>query len=81
MRTTLNIDDDVLQAVKELGRRQKKSAGEILSGLARETLTGGAPNAWVKEPKAVYGFRPLPKVPGQIVTNEMIDRLREEDVY
>ena len=81
MRTTLNIDDDILQAVKELSRRQKKSAGEVLSMLARRTLTGDTGKPVVKESKAFYGFRPLPRVPGQIVTNEMIDKLREEDVY
>src|ERR1700740_3498375 len=34
MRTTLDIDDDVLQAAKELARRQGKTAGRIVSELA-----------------------------------------------
>jgi hypothetical protein len=34
----------------------------------------------VREPKAVYGFKPLPSR-GGIVTNELIDRLREDDAY
>jgi hypothetical protein len=34
----------------------------------------------VREPKAVYGFKPLPPR-GGIVTNELIDRLREDDAY
>ena len=38
MRTTLDIDDDVLQAAKELGGLQKKTAGQILSELARKAL-------------------------------------------
>ena len=38
MRTTLDIDEDVLQAVKELGEMRKKTAGQILSELARKGL-------------------------------------------
>jgi hypothetical protein len=38
MRTTLNIDDDVLRAVKELARLRGNTAGGILSELAREAL-------------------------------------------
>lgn len=30
-----------------------------------------------REPEAIYGFRPLPKR-GGLVTNELIDRLRDE---
>jgi len=38
MRTTLNLDDDVLQAVKEIARLRGSTAGEVLSALAREAL-------------------------------------------
>jgi hypothetical protein len=43
MRTTLDIADDVLQAAKELARRQKKTAGQVLSELARKALSAEAP--------------------------------------
>ncbi len=39
MRTTLDIADDVLHAAKERARREKKTAGEIISELARSALT------------------------------------------
>ena len=48
MRTTLDIDDDILQAAKELARAEKKTAGQVLSELARKGLTqprGGAGSA------------------------------------
>lgn len=78
MRTTLDIEDDVLLAAKEIGRRTRVSTGKALSDLARQALT--RPRAKVaKEEKAVYGFRPLPAAPGKIVTNELIDRLRDEE--
>jgi cell pole-organizing protein PopZ len=38
MRTTLDIDDDVLQAVKELAAARGSSAGRTLSDLARRAL-------------------------------------------
>jgi hypothetical protein len=38
MRTTLDIDDDVLQAAKELAARRGTTAGQVVSELARKAL-------------------------------------------
>ena len=38
VRTTLDIDDDVLQAAKELADHRKTTAGKVLSDLARQAL-------------------------------------------
>ena len=79
MRTTLNIDDDVLIAVKEIAVRESKSAGVVVSSLLRQSLARGGrktPGGGA-EPKPEFGFRPFPKR-GGVVTNELIDRLREE---
>ena len=38
MRTTLDLDDDVLQAVKEIARFRGLTAGQALSELARKGL-------------------------------------------
>ena len=80
MRTTLDIDDDVLQAVKERARRANTTAGRVISELARRALSAPAATPQVREPKAVHGFKPLPSR-GGIVTNDLIDRLREDDAY
>ena len=80
MRTTLDIADDVLQAAKERARREKKTLGEMISELARHALTTPRESQSVKEPDAVYGLRPFARR-GGIVTNELIDKLREEDAY
>ena len=80
MRTTLNIDDDVLLAVREMAKRQSKTAGAVVSSLLRQTLVGSdrtGPENRAEEPAAEFGFRPLPKR-GGLVTNELINRLREE---
>jgi hypothetical protein len=42
MRTTLDIDDDVLQAAKELAAAQGRTAGKVLSDLARRSLAPSA---------------------------------------
>ena len=80
MRTTLDIDNDVLQAAKERARRERRTIGQIISDLARNALSGAPLTPRAREPKAVYGLRPFPKR-GGIVTNELIDKLREDDVY
>ena len=80
MRTTLDIDDDVLQAAKERARQANSTAGRVISELARRALTALPEPSAVREPEAIHGFRPLaPR--GGIVTNELIDRLREDDAY
>ena len=40
MRTTLDIDEDVLQAAKELASLRRTSTGKMLSELARRGLEG-----------------------------------------
>ena len=42
MRTTLDIEDDILQAAKELAVRDRSTAGAVSSRLARERLQGPA---------------------------------------
>lgn len=79
MRTTLDIDEAVLSAVKELARRQGKTAGEVISELARRALMH-APSAAldrVRDGESLYGFRPLPEGDTP-VTNELLDALRDQ---
>ena len=80
MRTTLDIDDDVLAAVKELAQRAGDTAGRVLSALARQALTQTPARARGvrEEPEEFLGFRPLPSR-GGIVTNELINRIRDEE--
>lgn len=87
MRTTLNIDEDLLIAVKELARRESSSAGAVVSRLLRRSLAGAAdgtaPGLAEEQapltgfPAGASGFRPFPKR-GGVVTNALIDRLRDE---
>lgn len=43
MRTTLTIDDDVLEAAKAIAEQRKRPVGEIVSELARRALHVPAP--------------------------------------
>jgi hypothetical protein len=81
MRTTLDIADDVLQAVKERAKRDRKTIGEMISELARRALpTPQEPLSVKGRPKAVYGLKPFARR-GGIVANVLIDKLRDEDAY
>ena len=75
MRTTLDIDDDVLLAIKELGQREKKTASMVLSELARRALAATPAPSKTKAGK--HGFRAFGRR-GGLVTNERIDQLRNE---
>jgi hypothetical protein len=79
VRTTLDIDDDILRAARELARREKKTAGQVISELARRALAA-SPVGASRSARQLHGFRPFPRR-GGIVTNELIDRLRDEDAY
>ena len=82
MRTTLDIADDVLQAAKELARRRGITAGQVLSDLARTGLQhpegGTAGPRQARRRKAFLGFDPFPSR-GGVVTDELINRLREDE--
>jgi|CXWL01.1.fsa_nt_gi predicted transcriptional regulator len=80
MRTTLDLDDDVLHSAKEIARREKKTAGQVLSELARRALTQGAVATRQREPAAVHGFRPF-AARGGVVTSALVRKLSEEGEY
>jgi hypothetical protein len=41
VRTTLNLDDDVVSAARELAAGERRSLGSVISELARRGLTPG----------------------------------------
>ncbi len=78
MRTTLDIEDDVLAAAKDLARRQGTSAGQMVSRLLRAALSGSTATGPSASTPAVAGFRPFQAEAGQLITNEQIDQLRDQ---
>jgi len=73
MRTTIDLEEDVLLAAKEIARQRGNTVGQVLSDLARQTLTRRAP---------VSKKHGLPLFPVQphagVVTPELVNRLRDE---
>jgi hypothetical protein len=62
--------------------RERKMAGQVVSELLRHALTTPSSQALAaaQEPSAIYGFKPFASR-GGLVTNELIDQLRNEDAY
>lgn len=75
MRTTLDIDEDVLEAAKELAAARRSTAGKVLSDLARKSLTPAE-----RQPTVRNGVPLLPPRPGsRPVAMEEVNRLRDEE--
>jgi hypothetical protein len=73
MRTTLNLDDDVVAAARELAAGERRSLGSVISALARQGLT----------PARVEADDDLPviRVPAGTppITPEMVRRALDEN--
>ncbi|MCG5528519.1 ribbon-helix-helix domain-containing protein [Halorhodospira sp. 9621] len=79
MRTTLDIDPDILEAAKELARRRNCSTDQVVSEAIRQALERDRnperrPVAGVR----VGGFRPFP-ARSRPVTNADVEALRDEE--
>lgn len=77
MRTTLDIEDDVLHAARELARRERRTAGQVLSDLARKGLTATAQKPGRRS--TVRGGVPVIASRGEIVTIDHIRSLRDQE--
>jgi hypothetical protein len=73
MRTTLELDDDVVAAARELAAGERRSLGSIVSELARRGLTPARVEA--------SGDLPVVRVPAGTspITPEMVRRALDED--
>lgn len=76
MRTTLDIEDDVLQAAKELAKHEGVTTGQVLSTLARKGL---AANSIESPTPTVRNGVPLLPSRGEIITLEHIQKLMDEE--
>ena len=77
MRTTLDIEDDVLSAVKELAQRERRTAGKVLSDLARRGLT--LPARGHKRRPAMRAGVPVLPSRGEIVTLEHVQQVSDKE--
>jgi hypothetical protein len=74
MRTTLDIDEDILTIAKETAKARGVSTGKVVSDLARTALKVPDSVEWVD------GIPIFPRRPdGKVVTLEMVNALRDEE--
>ena len=62
MRTTIDLDYDILVAAKEVARMENVSLGKVISRLVRQALTGGVAQRAGNVPEATAtatGFVPF----------------------
>lgn len=77
MRTTIELDDQILEVVRDLAHVENRSMGKVLSDFAREALIKRVPPAGLLKRN---GVPLLPRRPGAApVTMELIDRIREDE--
>ena len=75
MRTTVDLDEDILRAAKDLARERNQSLGRMLSDLARRGLRPPHPS-----PAGRHGLPILPRKPGaRVVTSEIVAQLAEKE--
>ena len=73
MRTTLNVDEDVLAAGTARARQEGRTVGEVISEIVRRELA--------RTPQPAVGSRnDVPVLTGhrESVTDDLVDQLREE---
>jgi hypothetical protein len=73
MRTTLNLDEDVLQVARQLARQRGMTAGQVISELARQALEPKSP------PKLRNGVPLFTPKPGARKPHlALVNQLRDE---
>jgi len=75
MRTTLDIEDEVLLTVKEIAQQRGTTAGSVVSTLLRESLQ---PKSFQVEYRDGVPLLPR-RANAPVVTSELVNRLRDED--
>jgi hypothetical protein len=75
MRTTVDLDEDILRVAKDIARDRDESLGRVLSDLARRGLKPVARKASTRSDIPVF-----PRLPGaKPVTSEIVKELLESE--
>lgn len=75
VRTTLDLDDDILQAAKEMAETRRTTAGKIVSELVRKALQAPATKVRVRN-----GVPLIPRRPGApVMTMKLVNELRDAE--
>jgi len=75
MRTTVDLDEDILRTVKSLARENEQSMGRVISDLVRRELTPPKERLRIRN-----GIPVFPRLPGaKPVTSEVVRELLESE--
>jgi len=73
MRTTVDLEEDVLMAAKELARQQGVPVGKVVSDLVRQALTH-RPAGATRQGLPLFPVQPK----AGVVTPELVNQLRDD---
>lgn len=76
MRTTLDIEDDVLQAAKELAHHEGATIGQMVSKLARKGLAGAGVGV---APQLMRNGVPILPPRGEVITLERVQEIMDTE--
>lgn len=79
MRTTLDIEPDILMAAKEIAAKEKSTAGKVLSRLARESLTDSSAAGKAENEVVMRNGVPVIRGTGHVITLEHVQKLMDEE--
>ena len=72
MRTTLNLDEDLVQVAKQLARQRGTTAGQVISELARQALEPKSPPK-VRNGVPLFTPKPGSRKPHLALVNQLRD--------
>ena len=76
MRTTLDLDEDVIQSAKEIAAYRGSTAGQVISELVRKALQSAGPSPCVRNGVPLLSRR----APGSpLVTTKAVNDLLHEE--
>lgn len=75
VRTTIDIDETALGVLRDLATVEKRTIGKVASDLILEAVR----NRRAKVPMVRNGIPLLERRTDVVITNELIDRIREQE--
>jgi hypothetical protein len=72
MRTTLDLDEDILQAAKNLAQQRGQTAGQVISALVRTALEPKR-GSRIRNGVRVFPLKRGSKVPSMTLVNRLRD--------
>jgi hypothetical protein len=80
MRTTLDIDDDILATAREIAQAEGRSIGHVMSALARQALTTPDTSGFGESTMAfdTNTWPTLPNRQGLLVTTALVEQIIDE---